>query len=196
MFEIKICDLSPHVIEGADVTNYLSLPHKNRSSFVSEILGNARMGRLFSDVLDFIRKKMLTVEFKALPALDRLLYLELTLRASRYYFRTDQINGMRFRVKPGEFFSSTEKLIKYLDLNLISGIKKIKVTTKMMRGSLSRLESVNLIKRKNLKRKRGSIFSLTGWKNDQGPSEWHSEKWGQEFIDYPRPPLELSGSKK
>ena len=113
--------MSIFVDEGADVTDYLSIQGKNRSTFLSEILGKARVGRLFSDVPDIIRQKMLTQEFKALPALDRLVYLEITLRASRYYFRTDLVNGLRFRIKPGEFFSSIEKLIEYLDLDLIAG---------------------------------------------------------------------------
>ena len=183
--KIRICDLSDFVGPGGDVTEYLSLPRKNRITYIDEILERARVGRPFSDVPDFIRQTMLSEEFRNLKHLpDRLVYLELTLRAARHYTLTGIINGMRVRIKPGEFYTSLARLVKLCPF----------YTIKQMRTCLERLVDAGFIHQRDLKQKRGRIITLLGWADEKGQTEWQSHKWAQDLIRFPCPPL-ISGSK-
>ena len=64
-----------------------------------------------------------------------------------------------------------------------------------MRSAIKRLIEAGFIARKNLKMKRGSIFSVMGWPGDGGQTEWHSESWAQELLDFPVPPLDKAASE-
>lgn len=181
---LRICELPDPDRPGFDVTNYLSLPEKNRVTFVEEVLDRARVGRPFTDVPDYIRQKMRAKEFKALKPLDRLVYVEISLWAARHYTLTGMINGMRVRIKHGEFYTSLARLVKLCPF----------YTDKQMRGCLERLVRAGFISQRDLKMKRGRVLTLVGWADAQGQSEWQSDKWAQDLIRFPHPPS-ISASK-
>ena len=177
--KILVCNLSDYVGPGGDCTAYLSLRGKNRTSFVNEILVPARMGRPFSDVPDFVRQTMLSDKFRNLKhSLDRLVYLEITLRAARYYTLTGLINGMHIRIRPGEYYTSIARMVNVCPF----------YTEKQMRGSVERLVKAGFIKSRDLKRKRGRIITLVGWGDEYGQSKRQSDKWAQDIVKFPRPP--------
>lgn len=183
--KIRVCDLSVFVGEAGDVSDYFALPGKNRPSFTNEILWKARIGKPFSDLPDFVRQQIHSEKFRSLKPLDRLLYFELIMRVSRHYVRTGPINGLRVLIKPGEYLTSVAKLVEICEF----------YSEKQMRNAIKRLTESGLLTRKNLKMKRGSIFGVIGWPNNGGQTEWHSESWAQELLDFPVPPLDKAASE-
>ncbi|MCH8838054.1 MAG: hypothetical protein IIA60_09700 [Candidatus Marinimicrobia bacterium] len=181
--KIRICDLSEYVEPGGDATKYLSLPGKNTATFSGEILDRARVGRPFTDVPDYIRQTMLSEKFKALKPLDCLVYVEITLRAARHYVLTGIINGMRVKIKPGQFYTSVARMVKICPF----------YTAKKMRGCLKRLVNVGFIRQRDLKMKRGRIITLVGWADEEGQSEWPTNEWTHGPRRFPFPPS-ISGS--
>jgi len=183
--KLRICDLSDFVGPSGDITEYLSLPRKDRYTFINEVLDCARVGRPFTDVPDFIRQTMLSEEFRNLKhPLDRLVFLEITLRAARHFTLTGVINGMRVRIRLGEFYTSIARMVKICPF----------YTDKQMRTCLLRLVDAGFIRQRDLKMKRGRIITLVGWADEFGQSEGQSDKWAQDLIRFPRPPS-ISASK-
>lgn len=180
---LRVCELPNPDRPGFDITNYLSLPGKSKHAFIDEVLDRARVGRPFTDLPDFIRQTMLSEKFKALKPLDRLVYLEISLRAARHYVLTGIINGMRIRIKPGEFYTSIARMVKLCPFYSI----------KQMRTCLKRLEDAGLIRQQDLKMKRGRIVTLIGWADEKGQSEWQTNEWTQGLQRFPFPPS-ISGS--
>ena len=175
--KIRVCDLSEYVEPGGDVTDYLSLSGKSTATFSGEILDRARVGRPFTDVSDFVRQTMLSKEFKALKPLDRLVYIEITLRVARHYVLTGIINGMRVKIKPGEYYTSVARMVKLCPF----------YTNKQMRGCLKRLMEACFIRQRDLKMKRGRIITLIGWADEKGQSEWQTNERTQGLRRYPFP---------
>lgn len=178
--KIRIIDLSGYVQRGGDIGDYFDLHGKNRPSFTNEILWKARIARPFSDVPDFIRQQVHSDKFRRLKPLDRLLYFELTVRVARHFVRTGPINGMRVQIRPGQYFSSVAKLVEICEC----------YSNKQTRNAIARLIKTGFIKRKNLNHNRGSIFSLVGWADENGQTEWRMESWAQDLVDFPPPPIE------
>lgn len=154
--KIRVCDLSAFVDEKGDISDYLSLPGKNRDTFISEVLDKAKVGRPFSDVPDFIRQQTLSDAFLPLHPRDQHLYFIIEIRAARFRVTTGEINGMKVRMQPGEYITSVAK---------IAGISGY--TEKEIRISLERLTKAEFIRKKDLKLRRGSIITLVGWADGQ-----------------------------
>ncbi len=176
--KLRVCDLSDFIGDGEDITDYLSLPGKDRQSFQSEVLDRARVGMPFSDVPDFVRQTMLSDKFRALNPRDRLLYQELMLRAPRHHVLTTEINGMRVRMRPGEYITTLTLL-----LGLCPPYKE-----KQIRTSLARLIEAGFIKQRDLKCKRGRIITLVGWGNGEWQRERQSEADNSGKAKFPFPP--------
>jgi len=161
--KVRACDLSPYVDEGGDVTDYLSLPDKNRDTFISEVLEHSRVGRPFSDVPDFVRQTILSDRFTSLDHRDRSLYSTLVFRVTRYRLRTAEINGLRVLLQPGEYVTSYEKLAALCP----------PFSRKMMITSLKRLADAGFIRRRDLRERRGQVITLVGWWD--GHTQRHTE---------------------
>lgn len=180
----RVCDLSSYVGDGGDVTDYFSIEDKSQQTFVDEIIDRSIYARLpGTDVPSYIKRILLSDKMKELNFRDQIVFFHLVHRATRYTFMTSKINGMRVRMKPGEFKTS------YQEFAELCGNK---MTAKMVIRATDRLESLELIRKENLKMKRGMKFTVRNWIDENGHSESHSdlEKVGIQNIKF-LPPEEL-----
>ncbi|MFB0521467.1 MAG: hypothetical protein ACETWD_08580, partial [Desulfatiglandales bacterium] len=172
-----VCDLSDYVAERGDVTDYFSLPDKTKEIFISEVLSHARVGRLFSDIPDFIRQVMLSDQFISLKPRDQLVYTWLALRASRYRVQFHDVKGMKVRIRPGEYLTSAP---------LLSDKCGKGYSEKQIRTAWKKLQEHRLIRQEVLPGKRGSVITLVGW-DSYGQTEGQTdfEKTGREKFPFP-----------
>lgn len=179
----RVCDLSSYVGDGGDVTDYFSIEDKSQQTFVDEIIDRSIYARLpGTDVPSYIKRILLSKKIKELNFRDQIVFFHLVHRATRYTFMTSKINGMRVRMKPGDFKTS------YQEFAELCGNK---MTAKMVIRATDALVSLELIRKENLKMKRGMKFTIRNW-NENGHSESHSdlEKVGIQNIKF-LPPEEL-----
>lgn len=163
---VRVCDLSDFVDEGGDVTDYFSLTWKSGDSFLREVIDRSLWAKMpGTDVPDYLSTVMLSDKVQKLPSRLKIILLNLILRATRYRVITSKINGMRVRMKPGEYITTYPKLAELCDKN---------VTPKMVRGSVEKLVKLGLIRKQDLKMKRGMKFTLIGWIDGNGHSKSHS----------------------
>ncbi len=176
----RVCDLSSYVGGGSDVTDYFSIEDKSQQTFVDEIIDRSIYARLPGiDVPSYIKQILLSKKIKELNFRDQIVFFHLVHRATRYTFMTSKINGMRVRMKPGDFKTS------YQEFAELCGKK---MTAKMVIRATDRLESLELIRKENLNMKRGMKFTIRNW-NENGHSESHSdlEKAGIQNIKFLSP---------
>ena len=177
--KLRVCDLSDYVDEGRDVTDYLSLPNKNKETFMSEVLERARVGKPFSDVPDFVRQKVLSGEFVALHPCAQLLYQAILFRASRYRALFKEKSGARqkVQVRPGEY------------VKRISALEKIcpPFSYKQIRTALDELEEAAFIRKENQHNTMGLKITLIGWEDEQGHGLGHGcfEEKGTDNFPFP-----------
>lgn len=164
---IRVCDLSNYVDEGGDVTDYFSVEGKSQQTFYNEIIDKSVWARLpGTDVPTYIKQILLSDKITNLSFRDQNVLFHLVHRAARYTFKTSEINGLRVRMRPGEFITSYERFAKLCGKDM---------TAKMVIGATDKLVSLKLIHKENLKMKRGMKFTLNGWIDEHGHSESHSE---------------------
>ncbi len=164
---IRVCDLSRFVDEGGDVTDYFSIEDKSQQTFKEEILDRSWWGKMpGTDVPDYLRNVMLSDEMCKLSMRDQVVLFNLIIRATRYRVKIENLNGMRVPMKPGEYVKSYGKLAKLCGKNM---------TATMVDDATTKLESLGLIRKENLKRKRGMKFSINNWIDENGHSESHSD---------------------
>ena len=164
---IRICDLSKYVDEGGDLTDYFSIEGKSHQTFYDEVIDKSVWGNIpGTDVPIFIKQILLSGKLSVLSFRDQNVFFHLVHRAARYTFITSKINGMRVRMKPGEFISSYNRFAQLCGKDM---------TGKMVRDATDKHESLELIRKENLKMKRGMKFIVRNW-NENGHSESHSEK--------------------
>lgn len=175
---VRVCDLSKFVDEGGDVTDYFNIKGKSQQTFKEEILVRSVWGKMpRTDVPDYLRKIMLSDVMKKLSMRDQIVLFNLIIRATRYRCKIENFNGMRVPMKPGEFVKSYGKLAELCGKDM---------TATMVDDATSKLVSLGLLRKENLKMKRGMKFSLIGWIDENGHSESHSdlEKVGIENIKF------------
>lgn len=164
---IRVCDLSKYIDNGGDVTNYFSINGKTKESFINEIIEHSIWAPMpGSDVPDYLRKVMLSKKTQNLSMRDRDVLFTLITNATRYRVRTAKINGMNVRMRPGEYISSYRKLAELCGKDM---------TTTMVDDATTKLQSLNFIRKENLKMKRGMKFTLIGWIDENGHSKSHSD---------------------
>lgn len=164
---IRVCDLSSYVDEGGDVTNYFSIEDKSQQTFKDEILDRSLWGKIpGSDVPDYLRDVLLSDKMKKLSMRDQVVLFNLIIRSTRYRVKIENLNGMRVPMKPGEYVKSYGKLAKLCSKDM---------TATMVDDATTKLQSLNFIRKENLKRKRGMKFTLIGWIDENGHSKSHSE---------------------
>ncbi len=165
---IRVCDISKYVGEGGDVTDYFATERKTQEPFIEEILDRSIWAEMpGSDISDYLRMVMLSDEMRKLSIRDQVVLFNLIIRATRYRVTTANFNGMRVRMKPGEYIKSYGKFAKLCGRGM---------TAKKVRDATNKLESLKLIRKGNLKMRRGMKFTLIGWIDETGHSKSHSEK--------------------
>ncbi len=178
---VRVCDLSSYVDEGSDVTDYFSIKNKSQQTFYDEVIDKSLWGKIpGTDVPNYSKKIMMSNEIKDLSSNCRLIMHELILRAARYRFITSKINGMRVRMKPGEYITSCP---------LFADICGKGMTEKMVRGAIGKLKQLRFIQTEDLKKRRGLKITLRNWNDENGHSESHSdlEKTGIQNIKFLSP---------
>ncbi len=164
---IRVCYLSDYVDEGGDVTDYFSFEDKSQQTFFDEVIAKSVWGKMpGSDMPDYMRNVMLSEKTENLSARDRLVFFELIIRATRYRVVFENLNGMRVRVNPGEFVKSYPKLAALCGKGMSST---------MVDDATTKLESLKLIRKENLKMKRGMKFTINNWIDENGHSKNHSD---------------------
>lgn len=187
---VRVCDLSGHVNEGGDVTDYFSLTWKSGDSFLKEVIDRSLWAKMpGTDVPDYLRTIAKSDEMKKLSMRDQVVLFNLIHRATRYRVTTSSINGMRVRMRPGEYITTYPKFANLCGKD---------VTPKMVIGAVDKLVKLGFIKAENLKMKRGMKFTLNGWINNNGHSKSHSEqaKMGIQNIKFLSPKELISKLKK
>ncbi|MFC1481067.1 toprim domain-containing protein [Candidatus Neomarinimicrobiota bacterium] len=164
--KIRVCDLSDFVEISGDVSDYLEQPKHNGETFISDILDTARVGRLFSDVPDFVRNHVLEGEFYHLKANAQLVMYYLSNRVSRYYIWITEKNGQRIQVRlnPGEIVRS---------YSLIA--QDCHISPKQARNAIGHLEAAALISKADTHSTLGLKITILGWSQAIGQAPRHGK---------------------
>lgn len=163
---IRACDLSKFVDEGGDVTDYFLIEGKTQENFIEEIIDRSIWAKMpGTNVPIFIKQILLSDKMSTLSFRDQNVFFHLVHRAARYTFMTSKINGMRVRMRPGEFKTTYKEF---------AGLCGNKMTAKMVIRATDKLVLLELVHKENLKIKRGMKFIVRNW-NENGHSESHSE---------------------
>jgi len=178
---IRVCDLSRFVDDGGDISDYFSIEDKSQQSFIDEVIDKSVWARLpGTDVPIYIKQLLMSDTMSSLNFRDQIVFFHLVHRAARYTFKTSMINGMRVRMRPGEFITSYDRFAKLCGKGM---------TAKMVIRATDTLVSLELIRKENLKRKMGMKFIIRNWVDENGHSESHSDshKTVTENIKYLSP---------
>jgi len=163
---VRVCDLSKYVQDKGDVTDYFLIEGKSRQKFLNEILEKSYyVRRPFTDIPVYSNEILTGERFLGLSIRDRIVLMTLVLRASRYYCNTNEIRGMRFELRPGQYIRSRKLLAKDCGKE---------ITESMVRRSMVKLKNEDYISTKDLKGKRGMRITLTQWNEEYGQSKRQS----------------------
>lgn len=166
--KIRVCDLSNYVDEGGDVTDYFSIEGKSHKTFFDEVIDKSVWGKMpGTDVPIFIKQILLSDRMNTLSFRDQIVFFHLVHRAARYTFKTAKINGMRVCMRPGEFITSYSRFAKLCGKDM---------TPKMVIRATNKLVELGLIRKENIKMKRGMKFILRNWIDENGHCESYSEQ--------------------
>ena len=186
---LRICDISKFVAEDGDLTDYFSLKGKSRGTFIHEVLKQAQVATLYSDLPNFIRDRILSEEFRRLDVYDQALFFQLGMRASRYRSRSITYRGLQFRIPPGGYWCRYSDLLTYCPF-FKERMRKSEDSIKPIRSSIGRLIEAGFIRKENLNWRRGLLITLTGWPGQgQGHNEGHRNPFTEDLVNYPLPPL-------
>lgn len=175
--DVRVCDLFGFVDEKGDVSAYFENPKYSRRSFISDVLHKSRkFKQLLTDIPDLLRSELKSDWFRKLKVRDKLVYLNLLLRASRYRTAFENFNGMRLIVHPGEWVSSPKRFAEFCGDGL---------TPKMVKSSWDFFDKEGKIKLETLLKKKGHRVTLLSWVDDNGQSKWSSKTEQDAVSSFP-----------
>ena len=162
---VRVCDLAGHT--NGDVTDYFQIDGKNNQTFINEILEKSRFARRpYTDIPVFTKEIFTSEIYLSLKPKDQVVFSTIVTRASRYFFTTTKIRGMRFQVEPGQYIRSRRLLAEDCGKH---------ITEPMVRRSMAKLEKLGLICTEDLGGKRGMRITIIGWADEYGQSKPQSK---------------------